>query len=347
MKIGYIYYGNHYLFDTWSKSINAEQHSFVPKWIFDYKRLNKKEKSIYDKILDVLRKKPALLQLASIIKSFFIPKSDIYILENAACLSSLIFKRKGNSKIILFYGDQFFLDYPIFKGIKKRFVDHLLGYVDGIITISKLYQNISKRYMQVPNYVVYPYCDTEKYLKYNADITSRNIAFFGYLVKLKAIDLLIDAFLKLNKKYNNKLYLIGGIVDKMKEIEENKNNPNIIVTGWTDKPQEYLKKCGTYINPARKEAFGINILEAMCMGIPPIVSENCGAAEIVKKISPNLIIKTDRDEIIKRFEWVNSDLKRKKLFSIVCKKEARKYTKEKSVKEFKKAFNSVVGRIKR
>jgi glycosyltransferase involved in cell wall biosynthesis len=314
----------------------------VPRWIFDYKKLNKKEKNIYDKIFDFLRKKPALLQLASIIKSFFIPKSDIYILENAACLSSIIFKKKGNSKVILFYGDQFFLDYPSFKGLKKRFVDHLLGYVDGVITISKLYQNISKKYMKVPNYVVYPYCDTEKYLKYNADITSRNIAFFGYLVKLKSIDLLIDAFLKLNKKYRNKLYLVGGVVDKMKEIEENRENPDVIITGWTDRPWEYLKKCGTYINPARKEAFGINILEAMCMGIPPIVSENCGAAEIVKKISPNLIIKTEKDEIIKRFEWVNKDLRIKKGLSLACKAEAKKYTKRKSIDNFKKSFSELL-----
>ncbi|MBI5398179.1 glycosyltransferase family 4 protein [Candidatus Woesearchaeota archaeon] len=338
MRIVYIYYGNHYLFDSWAKSIGAEARPFVPLWLYDFNRLKKKGASIRNNLSSTLRKFPVFLQAASLLNSLFIPKADVYILENMACATSIYFKRTRNSKVILFNGDQFFLDLSSAGGTRKIIAKKLMKKVDGIVSISKLYKDICEKHLDLPNKMVYPYAEVEKYLKKQADLESKSVAFLGYIVLLKGIDILIDAFNELEDEYKDKLYLVGAVVDDIPQVTANKDNPKIVCTGWCDNPEEYLRKCSIYANPARREAFGINIIEAMCMGLVPIVSGNCGAAEIVKEVSEELIIPVDKEKLKQKIRWLNSNQKIKRELSEKCRKVGRTYTKEKSVAEFRRAF---------
>jgi glycosyltransferase involved in cell wall biosynthesis len=347
MRIVYIYYGNHYLFSTWAKSVGAEERPFVPLWLYDFKRLKNKEASIRNRLSSAMRKFPTVLQAASLVNSILVPKADVYILENMACATSIYFKNTKKAKVILFNGDQFFLDLPNATAARKKIAASLMKKVDGVVSISKLYQDICKKHLDSPNKMVYPYADVEKYSKQKADLESKNIAFLGYLVLLKGIDVLIEAFNELDGYEKEKLYLIGSKVDDIPQLEANKDNPDIICTGWCDNPEEYLSKCSIYANPARKEAFGINIIEAMCMGIVPIVSDNCGAAEIVREVSDKLIIPVDKEKLKEKITWLNSDQTRKKELSKRCEEVGRKYTKERSVKGFKKAFEDLMSEIKK
>lgn len=347
MRIIYIYYGNHYLFDIWAKSVKAEARPFVPLWLYDFKRLKNKEGSVRNRISSALRKFPLVLQIAAIINSLFVPKADVYILENMACMTSIYFKNTKKSKAILFNGDQFFLDLQSANKTKKKIAQKLMNKIDGVVSISFLYQDICKKYLSVPNKMVYPYADVEGYSQEHADLNSKSIAFLGYIVLLKGIDVLVEAFHELPAHAKDKLYLIGSVVDKIPQLETNKSNTNIVTTGWSDRPQDYLKKCSIYANPARKEAFGINIIEAMCMGLVPIVSENCGAAEIVREVSPDLIIPVDKETLKQKIIWLNSNPKIKRGLSDTCQQIGKIYTKEKSVTEFKKSFQELLVEIQK
>lgn len=342
MKITYIYYGNHYLFDTWTKSIGAKAYCFVPKILFNVQKRGKQ--NLLSKMwFNFIKGQPMLLQALAAIRSIAIPRADVYICENMACMLPAIIRKKKDSKIIVFNGDQFFLDYAKAKGLRKKYSDYFIRHVDGMVAISELYRDIAGKHIKVNQKMVYPYVDVKKYAGKKCDIKSKNICFTGYLVKLKAIDLLIEAYKKVDKKCKDKLYLIGAKIDNIPEMKSTKG---VIVTGYVDDPSEYMKNCGVYVNPAWKEAFGINILEAMCMEMPVIVSDNCGAAEIVTKVDKRLVIKTDVDDIAKKIEWLNSNLKLKEQIGKRCRKEAVKYDEKRSTEGFKIAFKQLTEEIK-
>jgi len=345
MKIVYIYYGDHYLFDSWAKGVGAKKYPFIPKWLFNFKRLRKNDGSLSYRISNFIRKRPIIMQFLSLLNSFIIPKADVYLLENMACVSSIYIKSTKKSKVILFNGDQFFKDYPKSSDFKKNISKKFFRKIDGVFSISFLYQDICKKYLKRPNKMVYPYFNKNMYSKYKADQSSKNICFLGYLVKLKGLDHLINAFLKLDKKYKDKLYLIGSPVDDFPALKDPKKNKNIIVTGWADNPPEYMKKCGIYVNPAHKESFGINVLEAMSMGMVTLVSHNCGVAEIVKTIDKRLIIDTDEDDIVKKIKWLQDNKTIMKKIASKGIKLSSIYTKEKSVSEFKEGFAKMMKEI--
>jgi len=84
------------------------------------------------------------------------------------------------------------------------------------------------------------------------------------------------------------------------------------------------------------------VMEAMIMGIPPLVSDKCGVAEIVRKVDKRLIIKLDADDIAEKIKWLNKDSKLKQKISNKCIKVAKQYTEAKSKVNFKRAFLELI-----
>jgi glycosyltransferase involved in cell wall biosynthesis len=50
--------------------------------------------------------------------------------------------------------------------------------------------------------------------------------------------------------------------------------------GFTDRVGELLAASDLFVSPVRYEAFGLNVLEALCRGVPSIVSRAAGVAEV-------------------------------------------------------------------
>jgi glycosyltransferase involved in cell wall biosynthesis len=203
---------------------------------------------------------------------------------------------------------------------------------------------MAEQYSAVPNVVVYPFMNP-KYLKSNADMTSKNIIFTGRMVKAKGIELMISSFLKTSKKHRDKLYLVGKIEDKIKELKV--PHKDIIVTGWVNNVEDYLKNSSIFINLATHESFGVSILEAMAAGVIPLITKNCGIKELVEPISKELICKRNSNEVSCKIKWINSDKKRKKKISQECKKIASKFNKNSSINSFKKALNILCRQMNR
>lgn len=320
MKTTFIWSYPHPLHKKWADSVATKSAPFLPK-IF----------------LNARSSTPLIGQSLSIIKSMMIPKSDVYLLEGMNCALPAIIRKRKNTKLILINSDTFFYDLEHAKGVKKKIYLWYLKRIDGIISTSEMMKKLVEKYTSAPNRVVYPGINPE-FFKADADYTSKNIAHgLSLLRKQKGTDLVIEAFNKMKDK--DKLYLIGDIGDV--EIPHNKN---IIATGWVDSPNKYLSRCSIYVNPARFEPFGMNIVEAMAAGLVPIVSENCGAKDIVRKISPKLIIKTNVTEILKTIDWLSRG-NRKELLGKKAKKIARGCVVKNSIKNFKKAFYELIGEI--
>ena len=197
-----------------------------------------------------------------------------------------------------------------------------------------------RKFTNVPNEVVHLFVDTKRYGKVKSDLDSTNISCFARPHYLKGTDILVNAFKAVKKRYPKTELFVGG-----EGPLKNKYNyvSGVHMLGFC-RPEDYLKKSGLYINPSRLEPFGVNILEAMCAGIPPIVTEFCGAKEIVAKVDKSLIVKCSPDAIAKKAIELIENHDRKRI-GMMCKREAMKYTLGRCITEVRKKFKNIINSI--
>ena len=345
MKVVYLYTG-HKLFMAWGKGVSDKAYPFVDPWLYNLERVDYSKYNPLYIINEFVRKSPFMVQLFAALTSFRIPKADVYLIESINNLLPVLIRKPKHAKIILINGDPTFYNLPEMTGITKSVLLKYLKKVDGIISLSDHVCKLSKKFTDVPNKVNLPWFNVKKFTKYRADLNSKNICFIGSTLNIKRSELVVKSFLEMNKKYGSKLYIVGSLLDNNPTLQKNVNHKDFNITGVHDSPEIFLAKCGFYLNPARIEAFGVNVLEAMAMGIPPLVTDECGAAQVVRKVSPKLIVKPTVEDIVDKMEWLNSDMEMKKNLGEKCRKEAMKYTKEWSVNNFRKNFKEILEEIK-
>jgi len=337
-KPTFVFWYPHPMHKMWSDSITDTHTSFLPEaW------------------LETFRLSPSIIhQFLAALTFWRIPKANTYLIENMICMLPT-YLRSPKSKRILMNCDNFFDTYKNTTGIKRKIYTWLMSKIDGYISNSELSRQTLSKYIDVPNKVVYPGINS-KFFSINPDFNSNNIAHGMSGIKWqKGSDIMIEAYNKLQNPKGH-LYLIGPMaldgfvkdnvtdIQSLKEIKTIDESQPIISTGFVDKPEQYLTKCEIFVNPARYEPFGMNILEAMAAGFAPIVSVNCGAKVIVEQIDKHLIIQPTPLEIIKTIKWLNQG-NRKQDLGIKAKQIASKYTIKTSVDNFKQKFQELLSEI--
>lgn len=66
---------------------------------------------------------------------------------------------------------------------------------------------------------------------------------------------------------------------------------------------DHLADSSLYVHLGRGDAFGISVLEAMCAGLPPLVSEWTGAREAVLRVDARLVVPCDAEAAAERIVW--------------------------------------------
>lgn len=108
----------------------------------------------------------------------------------------------------------------------------------------------------------------------------KRFVFVGRFVKVKAIDLLVDAYCGLPADIQEQwpLYLIGE--GDQKPLILKRNNPNIHLLPFLQ-PEDLRKellKGGVGCLPSSKDQWGVVLHEYALMGLPILASSGCGAA---------------------------------------------------------------------
>ena len=137
------------------------------------------------------------------------------------------------------------------------------------------------------------------------------IAFVGALGhdKRKGFDTLWNAWceLKADPAWNAHLVVAGGgrQVDHWRRIAA-KTDARVYILGFTDRVRDLLAASDLLVSPVRYEPFGLNVTEAICRGVPAIVSAHAGVAELYpRELRTWLLAKTDdqRELADKMKEW--------------------------------------------
>lgn len=275
-----------------------------------------------------------LLKSGTVIKK--IPKStDLLLCESGAeIVAGALWKRQNpNKKLVLIVSDTklFYLSQMNF--VKRRLYYWALSYYDLFIPTSPYMKEFIPAPLREKSEIVAPYFDIKHYSFEKIDLENKNIIFVGRVGKEKGIDLIIRTFKIVEKSFpNSKLYIIGE-GPLIKRLQDDKDK-NIIWTGWEDDPRKYLLKGTIYLNLARIEPAGVAILEAMCMGLVPIITNNVGFNYVVKRVCEDLVVSNSEKaaDVIVRL-WRSPELYKK--YSDECRQISTDFTKEKSVEKFR------------
>jgi UDP-glucose:(heptosyl)LPS alpha-1,3-glucosyltransferase len=106
------------------------------------------------------------------------------------------------------------------------------------------------------------------------------ILFVGSAFKRKGLDRLIGAISK-----NMRLLVVGtgdhlSLYQKM--VDRRGLSGQVNFFGFSENVKPYYAAADVVALPSRSEAFGMSILEAMACGLPTIVSDNAGVADIIQ-----------------------------------------------------------------
>ena len=228
---------------------------------------------------------------------------------------------KKDALIIKYLGEPIFyrlLNGEI-NGFKKLFLTYFLRQLDGFICHGDWQAELLSKYLPNANKVVVyaPILPkTYKELK-NAKLpklNSHNLLTIGNdRVKYKGLDISIEAFKMIKKRYEDAELIVIGKHDK-KFIERYKEVDGLRFMGFVPSILPFVGNSSLYIHPSRGEAFGLSITEAMLGGLPAIVSEDTGAKTIVKDLGKRFIVKTGSSyELCKQIDWYFQQSYKKKV----------------------------------
>ncbi|MFT3788739.1 MAG: glycosyltransferase family 4 protein [Tepidisphaeraceae bacterium] len=69
----------------------------------------------------------------------------------------------------------------------------------------------------------------------------------------------------------------------------------MLFAGRSDRVSEFLAAADVLVLPSRFEPFGMVVVEAMLMGVPPIVSKACGASEVIEHDVDGFVLDSAND----------------------------------------------------
>ena len=109
----------------------------------------------------------------------------------------------------------------------------------------------------------------------------KTVLFVGRLESVKSVDLLIDAFAEVKRKYHEAALLIVGdgfLMNELKNKVDLLKIQDVHFEGYQVFPKliEYYKVADIFVLPSQFEPWGLVVNEAMICGLPVIVSSRVG-----------------------------------------------------------------------
>ena len=169
--------------------------------------------------------------------------------------------------------------YRIIRQFVQNKIVKLNRNIGNVISISDFSEKIVKKTLNKNTkiYRVDNPIDIDK-SNFKVDILkNKYFLFVGRISKEKGVDIFCEAI--------SKLKLPAVIVGDGKERETLENEyPNIDFVGWknSDEVKEYIKKAKALVFPSKLyEGAPLTTKEALALGIPCIVSDNCAARDLI------------------------------------------------------------------
>ncbi|OBW39945.1 GDP-mannose-dependent alpha-(1-6)-phosphatidylinositol monomannoside mannosyltransferase [Chryseobacterium sp. MOF25P] len=217
-----------------------------------------------------------------------------------------------------------------FRKYLQRFDKKMAKNPDYIIANSIYVQNWIEKNYKVKSSVIYPPVSIENFNLRTINISdSEYYVTVGRLVKYKRFDLLVKAFIKLNKK----LIVIGDGPEKSKLEQSAKNSDKIIFTGYLSSTEinNYITNAKAFVFSSLED-FGIAPVEAQACGTPVIAYGKGGVLEtIIEGKTGVFFYKQQVENIIEAVENFEKNIK--DFNPIVIRENSKKFSEEVFIKK--------------
>jgi glycosyltransferase involved in cell wall biosynthesis len=121
--------------------------------------------------------------------------------------------------------------------------------------------------------------------------------------RIKGVPYLIKATYQMNPALPVHILLIGSGMDSasnLRLIESSPFKDRIHILGFRKDVYEVVSACNIYIQPSLSESLSRSVMEAMCLGVPCIVSNIGGLMELVDNEKSGLIVEKGNARAIAR-----------------------------------------------
>jgi glycosyltransferase involved in cell wall biosynthesis len=185
----------------------------------------------------------------------------------------------------------------ISRSLAKRFLRSSFGKftarkASGVLCVSRLARDFFQG-LGVPETSIYPFGyfrlidQPPRSFLHSKKNGTTEIVFIGQLVRRKGVDILIEAMRPLFKQHSS-LYLrvVGGgeLHTYLQSLVENLGlTKRVIFQGVVrfDEVPARLATADLLVLPSRWDGWGLVVNEALSAGVPVIVSDRCGAADLI------------------------------------------------------------------
>lgn len=193
--------------------------------------------------------------------------------------------------------------YRLLPGIRRTRIDASAIIAGARTTLREMPKTLHDKCILIPENAI----DTARFkLEPKAERAPGplRIAFVGRLVALKGVDMLIEAAAPLAREGKVQLDLIGDGPERQRLqqlIDHEQLNAHVRLDGWVDHTQlqPRLREADALGFPSIREFGGGAVLEAMALGVPPIVLDHGGPPELVPLGTGFVLPLQSRDQIVR------------------------------------------------
>jgi glycosyltransferase involved in cell wall biosynthesis len=295
---------------------------------------------------------------------------DVYFSEEAYFMVGLMKWLKlisAKKKIVALMSTHtlYFLSKDRYSQTTKKASIALLKNYDAFICVGNFQKKLLLRLIgentEIPIYTIYNGVNCkrlERLGQIEPDLNTFNILFLGDIpnkdrIWYKGIDLMLQAFNEVIKRYPQATFTVIGsydklAIDKLMDTCSPILKSSVTFVGNTNDIEGYFSRSSLYLHCSRGEAWGISITEAMAAGVVPIISDETGAMEVVEQVDSRLITSLKVSEIVDKIIWyLQLDIVEKKILSAKCKFIVKNnYTEDKAIAHFKETFNRMMQDLK-
>lgn len=284
IKVHYIAYSNFFVLVA-----RTIKRFFAPSSLI-YRAFNHYESLLQCKLKTKIGKKIMLLsgKLHSKHRFQLAHGQELYIGDEAARVGTLL---KIPSLITIHASYDFHL--KMWGEDAMRLVVANLNTADALITVSDITKQSYSRYMHRPIRIISNGFTTLSIQSLPNNIkhfigNNKVVLYVGFLIPSKRVELLLEAFSKVNRGLNNiARLLIVGLGSERKKLEkycfDHSISHQVMFVGEVkpEKMSAYYKASDVLVQPSINESFSMSCLEAMAYGTPFICTNKAGISEYI------------------------------------------------------------------
>jgi glycosyltransferase involved in cell wall biosynthesis len=168
----------------------------------------------------------------------------------------------------------------------------------------------------------------------------------GWRTWYKGLDLLVDTFERVAARHLDAQLMVAGSWDAAAVqgllARLRTASGRVRFVGPQADLTHILSRASLYIHLGRGDAFPLAVLEAMCAGVPAIVSEATGTRQVVRDVDETMVVPLDADAAAERVVgYFASSQDARAQRSEAARSVALTYTEERAIHAFREAVDAL------